>query len=484
MRLTLTKINSSGFVAIFVIVFAYILFKIFSVPITHDEVATTVFYSKTSVWDIIMYENPLPNNHILNTLLAKLCLFVFGADDWVVRIPNLLSFILYAIGAYRIVKAILPKDSLFYIPAALLFVASPYVLDFFGLCRGYGMSVAFCTLSVSYVITGFSNLNRKNIWYGLIFAMLASYANFTLLVFWAAITILTWIYFYFDFKKNNSSLIKPTLYLFLSSAAYVALIAIPLYKMQSTEQFEFWTSTGFFNETILPLAHHSKYDSRIFITSDFIAWFSVVLLLLNSIYILIELKKSDSKIDVLSKPITIATLIILLTAGINMLQVWVLDTPNLNGRTALFFYPLFIIALISSYDFFKNRKFVGVRISFSILLTAMLIHHVVHTAKPYSVREWSYDANTLKVTEYIKDHSESKSISLATNWIFNPSFRFYKHTGELPWLELMPSNREINPNFGADYYYIFEEDYPLLKEKYIPVLKFENKCWLLRRIPD
>ena len=484
MRSALTKINPNGFVAIFALVFAYILFKIFNVPITHDEVATTVFYSKTSIWDIIMYENPLPNNHILNTLLTKLCLFVFGAEDWIIRIPNLLSFILYAIGAYRIVKAILPKDSLFYIPAALLFVASPYVLDFFGLCRGYGMSVAFCTLSVGYVITGFSNFNRKKICYGLTFAMLASYANFTLLVFWAAITLLTWIYFYFDFKKNNSNLIKPTLYLFLSSAAYITLIAIPLYKMQSTEQFEFWTSTGFFNETILPLVHHSKYDSRIFITSDFIAWFSVALLLFNSIYILIELKKLGSKLDLLSKPITIATLIILLTAGINMLQVLILDTPNLNGRTALFFYPLFIIALISSYDFFKNRNLVGFRIGFSILMTALLIHHVVHTSKPYSVREWSYDSNTLKVTEWIYNHSDRGGASLATNWIFNPSFQFYVYVDECSRLDLKPSNREINPNIGVDYYYIMEEDYPLLKEKFRPVLKFENKCWLLRRIPD
>ena len=166
----------------------------------------------------------------------------------------------------------------------------------------------------------------------------------------------------------------------------------------------------FFNETILPLVHYSKYDSKIFITSEFIAWFSVILVLLNSIYILIRLKKSNPKLDMLSKPITIATLILLLTAGINMLQVLILDTPNLNGRTALFFYPLFVITIISTYDFFKNRKLIGVRIGFSIVMTALLIHHVIHTAKPYSVREWSYDANTLKVRNYIKDHQHESGM--------------------------------------------------------------------------
>ena len=117
-------------------------------------------------------------------------------------------------------------------------------------------------------------------------------------------------------------------------------------------------------------------------------------------------------------------------------------------------------------------------------MTALLIHHVVHTAKPYSVREWSYDSNTLKVTEWIYNHSDRGGASLATNWIFNPSFQFYVYVDECSRLDLKPSNREINPNIGVDYYYIMEEDYPLLKEKFRPVLKFENKCWLLRRIPD
>ena len=51
----------------------------------------------------------------------------------------------------------------------------------------------------------------------------------------------------------------------------------------------------------------------------------------------------------------------------------------------------------------------------------------------------------------------------------------------MSWLELKPCTHEIDQNSEADYYYIMKEDYPLLEEKYEPALKFENKCWLLKR---
>lgn len=482
MRSALTKINALGLGSILGLTFIYIVFKVLNVPITHDEVATTVHYSEFSAWDIMMYRDVSPNNHILNTLSTKLCLFLFGGEQWAVRLPNLLSFFIYAFAIYRILKSILTKDSLFYIPAVLLFVASPYLLDFFGLSRGYGMSVAFCTLSVSYLLNGFANSNNKNIWYAVLFSVIACYANFTLLVFWAAVTILSWFYFYSSYRLKRTKLIKPTLILLGLSLAYLALIVTPLYQMQSTNQFEFWTSKGFMEETIRPLISHSKYDSKIFITADFLAWFSVVLLALNSVFVFIQFKKNKYSLKTLVRPIAVATLLLLLTSGISILEVLVLDVPNLNGRTALFFYPLFMVMLISSYELFSRGKFTSIKIGFSVLMTALLLHHVIHTAKPYSVREWSYDANTLRVLKFIEHDRSSPNddASLATDWMFNPSFHFYSYTKKTPWLKLELYNYEINPDSKAQYYYIFAEDYLLLESGFEPVIKFDNNCWLLK----
>lgn len=78
MKTTGIKINQYTFILIYALAFSLSLFKVFHVPITHDEVATTVHYANFSVWQIMMYPDTLPNNHILNTIFTKIFLLFFG----------------------------------------------------------------------------------------------------------------------------------------------------------------------------------------------------------------------------------------------------------------------------------------------------------------------------------------------------------------------------------------------------------------------
>jgi hypothetical protein len=485
MKASVEKFNRYAFVLLYILIFFLILFKVFHIPITHDEAASTVTYSKFSVWEIMMYPDAWPNNHILNTLFTKGFLLLLGKEQWVVRLPNLLSFVLYAIGVFRIIRAILKKDSFFFIPAALLFVASPYLLDFFGLCRGYGMSSALSILSVSYLITGYLKSNNRHVWAAFFLSILACYANFTLLVFWGAITILTWFYFFKRSGDKKSSFLKPTLIIFMSSLLYAALIAIPIYKMQSTNQFQYWTSSGFVKDTILPLIMHTLYDSGFFKFNSVVVFATLVIAVLavNCIFLVLRFKHSKYQINTLSQPLFVATSIIFLTAGISIIQCWVLNTPNLNGRTALFFYPLFITASIASTDIFSKFKARLFKLVFSAAIALICILHLTTTVNLTSVREWSYDANTLKVIGYLDKARNNQNTSLETNWLFNPSFYFYKYTGKTPWLDLKYYNKSIIPGTSAEYYYVLAEDYSTLESNFEPVLKFDNGCWLLKKKP-
>src|SRR5690606_12231583 len=103
---------------------------------------------------------------------------------------------------------------------------------------------------------------------------------------------------------------------------------------------------------------------------------------------------------------------------------------------------------------------------------------VIHTAQPKSVREWSYDAHTLKVIQYIDEHRFGREINLNTHWMFNPSFLFY--APDYNWGTLGVYSKEIETT-GADYYYLFKEDYPSVAKDFIPVLKLEDQYWLLKR---
>ena len=478
MRTILEKVNPIVFIILFASTFFYILYKVINVPITHDEALTILLFSNLGIGEIMWSPETFPSNHVLNSLLTKMSIFFFGQEQWAVRLPNLGSFILYSIGVYRILTGVLTKNSLFFIPAALLFISSPYVLDFFGLCRGYGISLALCTFSMSYLLSAFRTMNRKHIWISLITAVLASYASFTLLVFWAAISILVVYFFFVEYKQKKTRVMRPVMLLVLINIGYLALIIYPIHHMQTVYQWADWKSMGFIETTMKSLIMNSKYGSKVFLTAEFFIGFVFFILLLNSIYIVLKLISKEQRRAMLTAPIIIATLAILLTAGINLVQTVFLDTPSLNDRAALFFFPLFMIALVASIQVFAHRVGDKTKLGISIVLTAFLLHHVIHTAQPKSVREWTYDAHTLKVIQYLDDHRNGNQVSLNTHWIFNPSFLYY--VPEYSWLNLGAYNKDIKTT-NTNYYYLPKEDYPLVEAEFVPVLKFEDQYWLLKR---
>ena len=477
------KFNYYSFFILFGLIFLIILYKVIFVPITHDETNTIRFYCNYNVWEIMMFPDNIPNNHILNTIFTKLSILLFGKEQWAARLPNLLSFVLYTLAIFRINKTVFKRDSLLFIPAAILFIANPYLLDFFGLCRGYGMSCALCTLSVSYLISGYSNLNKKHIWIAFALSILASYANFTLLVFWVAMVLMTWFYFFAQYKIKQGLILKPTIIIFIVCVFYSALIVMPLIKMNSTNEFKYWTSTGFYSETILPLIIHSLYGSNwsLFKYFNSVAFIVIAILLINSVYIIYRFVSSKFQIKSIFLPVFAATFIILLTAGINILQCLLIHTPNLNGRTALFFYPLFIIAFVTLIGLFSNLKFDILKKVFAISISVICLFHLSDTMSLKSVREWWFNANTFKVIDYIKSSNDGQNTSLKTNWLFDPSFYFYKYSGKLPWLDLKEYDKSIDTNTNAKYYYVFEEDYSILESKYYPVIKFDDNSWLLKK---
>lgn len=474
--------NIYGFITIYGILFLVILYKVLHVPVTTDEVPTAFFYSNFSVWKIMMFPDNWPNNHILNTILAKFSILIFGKEQWTVRLPNLLFFMLFAFGVWRILKLDLKPDSVYFLPAALLFV-NPYLLDFFGLCRGYGISSTLVTISALLLLVGFKKRKDSFMWLSLLTSILASYANFTVLVFWASDVLLVWLYFLIKNEYQLKKMVVPTLVIFFISIAYLALIMVPIQKMQSTDQFKYWSSNGFYDDTIISLIHEWKYNSVILskISSHFIFGIFAAIFLFNTSFLFLHVRKKRFSPESFSHPVVVATLLLLLPAGINLLQTLILGTPNLRGRTALFFYPLiaiYIVVMVSLIPKFKKRR-VNKAVAIAVLL--VFVMNLSHRISLKSVREWAYDQDTLRVINYLKGKYDGTPVSLKTNWIFHPSFYFYSDSGKIPWIDLRYYDYNIDINTTAEYYYIFASDYQLLAPRFDVVYKFSPERWLLKK---
>ncbi len=459
----------------------FIAYKAFTIPITHDEVATSIHYYKYNVWQIMMYPDPWPSNHILNTLLAKLSMNLFGWEDWAARLPNVLSFGLYFYAAYQICKLLFKNDTLLFFGSIIIFICNPFLLDFFSVCRGYGMSNALMLCSAMFALQGFMEAKERSIWWSFALAILASYANFTLLIFWCAMSGMMLLYFvneYFN-TKNRRVLFKNVGIIIAINIGYLALIYTPIHKMQSTNQFVFWQSNGFFRDTVISLVENSRYGVNILGMATMYYAFIVSLLFFAAGAYAMYWWGKTSRNEILKTPLFIAFAILALTILVNLSQTVILKTPNLTTRTALSYYPLFIL-LIGSLLYQLNVIKPIVPKILSAVLIIMTIWHLSRAIGFNSVREWWYDANTFQVLDILQSQAKDNSkVTLQTAWQFYRSFEFYNTIGKTPWLDLKPDNQAIDTASTAQYYYIFDSDYALLQNKYDVVRKYDGGARLL-----
>lgn len=476
------QFNIYGFITLYGILFLVILYKVLNVPVTTDEVPAVFFYSKFSFWDIMMFPDNWPNNHILNTLLTKCSISVFGKEQWAIRLPNLLIFILFGIGVFRILKIVLTLDSPFLLPGAILFV-NPYLLDFFGLARGYGLSGTMVTISVLLLLSGYQKRKKVWIWLSLLTSILASYANFTALVFWAAVVIMVWFYFFIENNGQFKMWVKPTLIIFFISLAYLALIITPIMKMQGTDQFKYWSSGGFYDDTIRSLVYEWQYKSKFLseIRSHFVSGFAGIIILVNLFLLWKLFKKEKFSLNSFFTPAFVALAMLLLPAIINIFQTIILGTPNLKGRTALFFYPLFSTVLVVAMSALPKISKQWVEKALLVFVMAVFIANLTHRISLKSVKEWGYDQNTFEVLDFLKEDYNGVPVSLKTNWILHSSFYFYYDAGKIPWLDLQPYDYNLDVNTPSEYYYIFADDYKFLEPRFEVVYKFAPNRWLLKQ---
>jgi hypothetical protein len=87
----------------------------------------------------------------LNALLAKPCVELLPLNEIVAsRLPSLLGLALFLWGVWRIGLEFPTGLTRILITLALL--SNAYMLDYFGLSRGYGLAVAFTVLSLSFLM--------------------------------------------------------------------------------------------------------------------------------------------------------------------------------------------------------------------------------------------------------------------------------------------------------------------------------------------
>ncbi len=441
----------------------YLIARAILIPITHDEAGTILNYASKPIYDIISYQDPIPNNHLLNTLLIKFFVSIFGLQAWVCRLPNIMAGVLYLVYGIKILELLFKSEKAFIFLSLLLLIGNPYLIEFFALARGYGLSIGLLMASLYYALkaTEYRDFTRS-----LILAALGVYANLTLLNYFI---VLCFGVTYFTIRSGTMDWYIIKRMTWVITSLFLALV-IPVKKMVDTDQFHFWSKHGFYQDTFLPLLQSSlegkKYmGDYTLIVFSYLIGLVTLMILLGTIYLIIKNKR-----NVLNKISLRASYLFIGSIVYNFVQNKLLDIPFLNARTALFFYPLFIVAALAIwYDFRATfpKSLIGAGI---LVFSVFAVFHISRCYNLHSSYEWWFDGDNKRVISILeKQHhlSNQHAISFKCNWLFQPSLTYYIKGQKRPFITSPPYHQSIDTSEIVDYYYITSDDMsPWFKDNY------------------
>ncbi|MFH0867335.1 MAG: hypothetical protein V1904_14170 [Bacteroidota bacterium] len=456
------------------ILWFYIWLRAIYSPIVHDEAVSFYAYIQTGkfippgiFWDA--------NNHILNSFFSYISYKLFGSSLLVLRLPNVLISLLFFIYIFRIAGFIKNPINRWVFLLASCF--PHFIIEFFAYCRGYGISLAFITTSLYFLILYIKNLQSRNAFASILFAAFSVLANLTLINTYLLICgIISGVLFFKRKNVHKRSKIKT-----VSSLVFIALPSLILLSRYSLELkakglFYYGSDTGFISVTVNSL---SKLLFRIhpdLLSILIICIFSIALMIFILSFIIKKIRKeqvlSDFIFPILLLGNIAATLIISVFMKVNYPE-------DRVGMYFYFFYTAFI-CFIADNKIIRNKimrlflfaPFSLVIVQFFFLISLSFSSYTPEYRIPFSFYK------------YLIRESKNKAYPVTVEAYQMHRFEWAYHVSKMNnKLNLLSYNNF--PSADAEYVISDDNSFPEWREYYIPVINDEvSGLRLLKRIKN
>ena len=372
------------FIAVAVISFVVIALRSYFVPFNHDETATFFMFVQSGNY-MPFYSNTDANNHVLNSFLSNGCFHLFGSSPFSLRLPNLIGFVVLVFSTFKISKHLQQIGSKVFVTTALLF--SFHWLTFFSACRGYGLSMAMLTMSITTLLDYINNIsNRKLFVFTLLLFQLAMSANLILIIVVALLSSILIVVQLFNRKLFNLSTLIIWLLHFMAIYYWLSFS----FYLQDKGALYYGAGESYWKVTFVTLLDLIIGFSNPVIKYTLVSFFVTTLLLTlyvnkNNLFKIIEQVKKPSP------SLLMAFILGVLALGFYLMhKLMHINYPE--DRTGLFFYLFFV--LLVSFTFDKLPAKIN---SIVLLFIALII--IVHFASNLNFRKHS-----LYVYETIPQH--------------------------------------------------------------------------------
>ncbi|CAG0984549.1 hypothetical protein FLAV_01960 [Flavobacteriales bacterium] len=415
-------------------IFIFLVCKATLQAFSHDEAATFFHYiHKENFWPWRAHWDA--NNHILNSASAWIFYKLFGYDLVWIRLPNVLSFWTYAYFIYRTSCFLKHLVSRYAFQLAML--TPIFLLDFFTLCRGYGMSIAFWWGALFYFVLFFQTNKNRHALKAWLFMALAVWANMSLLNNYL-IFIVAYV-FYLVFVARSKQLVHYLL-LFIPGLLFYIPAVVYTFQMKEKGLLYLGSTDGFMEVTMKTLSLYQFGKSE--------TWFLILLTILMACSVFINLYNKAIFFDV-KKYFSFEKFSSLILLG-NVIAVILLEKiVHVNypeDRAGIYLIPLSMSVLFFAFDklFTWNKKFIYIN-----LLALYFPFYTIANTSFTNTHLWDYlylTSNLYKQAEKIQNENNEPLIINAYH-MYEMSWAYYnlKYGGQLQNMHVQPK-----PDLNAD----------------------------------
>ena len=465
-------------------IFVYVAMRAAMISITHDEALTYAWHVTGDWLKIVLFRTPgLPdNNHVLHTLLCKISVSILGLSELTLRIPSLLGCLLYLLGLNLCLRRIIP--GWLQVFGLLAIGLNPYVLDFLGLARGYGLGLGFTMVGLAALLASLAEspgkIRQAPAQLSMILFSLATLSNLSfLLVMGASLAVMFIAFVYAAIHARRESVpsglpLMMLLKIVMPVFPVLAYLLIPLKIIHDNKLFDMGGHTGFWEDTVNSLTWGTLYDSKWLTDQDWMmdAWIIATLFVLP--FVLWALSRSDRR------RFTALSVIVAMTAIIvteSLVQHALLNVAFLQGRRGIFLIPLFMLASLTLCGLPKKSPLwivVAGWIAGAAVPAILGVNGLQSTNLQY-VSDWKNDAGNrnvmLAIKEIILREKPSSPLHMRVDWVFEPTTNFYRHTLGLE-SSLLPLDRK-GLDGPADLYYGMAIDEGAISKKGVRLVRRE-----------
>lgn len=440
--------------AVFLVVFVYVVYRAIYVPFCNDEAIS--FFTYISDGRFLPFYNAedfSANNHLLNSFLAWITFKIFGIHVFVLRLPNVLAFVLYAFYAYKYAILFRAKQ-IQWVAFLALILSSYYFLDFFSLSRGYGLSYAFFLASLYHLLRAHKSQNLKtNIVLSWVFITLATLANLAFLIgyfIWWGFALLLLSQNKWTFKKIVFGILPVLPAIWFIHYSLQLKMAGELYHGQISLATSLWT---LFTK-LLPI------ESRVYFYCVL-----VFVLVLIGFACWVILKKGFLKV---SKLHIVLGFFLGNILGAVILKA-IMDVPYPSSRTALHWYLFFLIflpVLVNALAGTARKLAFAMSV---IILVAISFNSIAHVGQKTSAE---YFWNTDQIPDsfyqkFIKIQTEKgHRLSVATQRTYTTNTWAFLNASHPEALSSLGKEFKTDPKMNADVCIANAKEFPQLLRVY------------------